>query len=78
MNDITIFDTDHELEKLSTDSDYEDLFIKVAKHHKVSKFSELQEKVASMFEEKLDERLARWGHKLELDRTLLKEVFDNA
>ena len=58
-----------------TDSDYENIFTKIASEKSPSNFSELKEIVHETFDGKLDAQIDRWGDKLSLDRTRLDEVF---
>ena len=61
-----------------TDSDYEDLFTKIASIKHPSNFSELKNIVHETFDGKLDEQIDSWGEKLALDRTRLDEVFNGS
>ena len=58
-----------------TDSDYEQIFTKLASEKGATNFSQLKEIVHDSFEGKLDDKLETWGDKLALDRTRLSEVF---
>ena len=58
-----------------TDSDYEQVFTKIASEKELSTFSELKDVVHETFGGKLDQKLDSWGEKLALDRTRLSEVF---
>ena len=61
----------------ATDAEFDKLFTVLAKEHRPEKFSEFQEKVASLFNNKLDSQFERWGQRLALDRTKLKDLFLN-
>lgn len=61
--------------RLESDADFESLFIDLVEEFEPASFSAFKEKVASVFKNKLDDRLNRWENKLALDRSKLKEIF---
>ena len=62
---------------IDTDAEYDDLFEKIAKVHKPEKWTNLEETVKDLFpeNEKMASQLERFGQRLTLDRTRLKELF---
>jgi len=62
---------------IDTDAEYDDLFTKIAEVHQPGKWSELEAKVTELFpdNEKMASQLERFGQRLSLDRTRLKELF---
>jgi hypothetical protein len=62
---------------IDTDAEYDDLFEKIAKVHQPDKWSKLEETVKELFpeNEKMASQLGRFGQRLSLDRTRLKELF---
>ena len=82
MNDQTIL-ANSEIFKIAesypvvTHADQEKLFTALVKEYKPKTFSDLREKVASLFNNKLDEPLNRWENKLTLDKSRLKDLFLN-
>ena len=60
---------------MDTDSDFEKIFIKCAEEWKPETFAEFKEKVAEVFDNKLDARLERWAAPLAIARPLLSKLF---
>ena len=60
---------------LTTDSDYDLLFTKLAEEWEPTSFAQFEEKVKDTFSGKLDNNLEKWAKKLTLDREKLKDVF---
>jgi hypothetical protein len=65
-------------EVVLTDSDYENIFTKIAAKESPTNFTELKDIIHDTFDGKLDEKLDSWGDKLVLDRTRLNEVFKSS
>jgi len=76
LNEATYIDTKGQVKvALSTDSEYEKLFTKLAAEWKPSTFASFETKVHDAFEGKLDTNLEKWASKLSLDINRLKDVF---
>ncbi|MBC8410365.1 MAG: hypothetical protein H8E12_16835 [Rhodobacteraceae bacterium] len=60
---------------LETDADFEGVFTKVAETYSPTSWTELKEKVASLFGNKLDSQFERWETKMALDKTALTNLF---
>ena len=73
----TLFKTDIEKRALNTDADYEKLFTDLIGELKPNSFTDFQEKIAEVFDHRLDARLERWTDKLLLDRVTLKALFSD-
>ena len=72
---VEFFKESHKKEYV-TDADFEEVFYKVAEEYKPKDWTELQGKIHTLFNGKMDDRLERFGTKLALDRTSLKALFD--
>lgn len=75
LNQDTLFKTHIEKRALNTDADYEKLFVDLIGELKPASFTDFQEKIAEVFDHKLDAHLERWTDKLLLDRATLKALF---
>ena len=77
LNQDSLFKADIEKRALNTDADYEKLFVDLIGELRPVSFTDFQEKIAEVFDHKLDVRLERWTDKLLLDRAMLKALFCN-
>ena len=74
--EIVEFFKESQKKEYVTDADFEEVFYKVAEEYKPKDWTELQGKIHTLFNGKMDDRLERFGTKLALDRTSLKALFD--
>jgi len=75
-DDMVEFFKESKKREYTTDADFEEVFYKVAEEYKPKNWTELEDKIHTLFNGKMNDRLERFGIKLALDRTSLKALFN--